>query len=290
MKKFLLSLISVCSLMNSIIAADDWKVQAELYKALQKDDVKKVKAIVAEHPSFVKKQIQFHNLPILDAASLKALKSLKFLVDKGANINTACPKTGNTVLHYFDASRMNNKQLDQALEYCINEKKMKIDVKNKDGITPFLYAFTYSRRVPSYKQVIPVIEVFSKYKADLNAHDKNGKTALHHLAEGVNLNREDPNKTDLTVAKGLSAAKLLADQKGINVNATDKYKRTPLVAFLVHTKKIDDAKKIEFITCLMENGAKNNIRSKKKEKATSLVDRKSEAYKALKKKYKKKKK
>lgn len=288
MKQLILTVLFVCSLMGNLAADDEWKIQSELYKALQKDDVKKLEAIIAKNPSLVKKQIKFHDYPVLDAASLRAFKSLKFLVEKGANINQTCPKTGNTVLHYLAMSKMKSEQLDQALEYCLNEKKMKLETKNKDGQTPFLYPFAGSRFPASGKTAIAIIEAFAKHKAKLNAQDKKGKTALHFLVSGFQLNRANPQKTDLN--KKLTAAKFLADQKGVDVNVTDKDKRTPLVAFLVHVKDVDDANKVDFITCLMENGAKYNIRSKKKEKATSLVDRKSAAYKALKAKYKKKKK
>ena len=289
MKKVLLSVIIVVGLFSGIcVSATDWKLQKDLYDAIKKNDVKQIEAILAKHPAFVKKEIKYHSYPVLDAANLKAIKSLKCLVDKGANLNQKDTKTGNTVLHYIAASRMKKEKMDEALNYLLKEKNMKLEIKNKKGKTPFIYAFSDNTYVPSVKHCIPIIELFSKYGANLNAQDEKGKTALHYMVSTFLLARENPEKTDL-VAK-MEAAKLLADQKGINVNLTDKDKRTPLVAFLVHVKKVDDDNKVDFITCLMENGAKNNIKSKKKEKALKLVDKKSKAYAALKKRYKKKKK
>ena len=271
----------LCIPFSLLVAEKEWKVQKKLYDAIVKDDIKTIESILTKNPSLAKKQIKYHNLPILDAAQAGSLKAIKLLVDKGADIKQNDRKSGNNVIHMFLMSKPKNKELDQALDYFINEKKMKLEEQNKDKKTPFVYAFSYSQFTPQSKLNIPIIEVFTKYKANLNAQDNKGKTALHYLVSGFNC----PGKIDLV--KECTAAILLAEQKGVNVNITDKDKRTPLVAFLVQTKNVDDAKKIELVACLMQNGAKTNIKSKKGEKALKFVDKKSELYKVLKKKIRK---
>lgn len=274
-------------LLGTFVTADDWKLQKQLYDAIKNNDIKKIEALLTEKPSLANKKIKYHNYPVMDAINMKAIKSLKCLVENGANINKK-DKRGNNLLHYVAANFMNKTQIDETLTYLINEKKMKLEAKNKEGKTPFIYSCSNNGKfAPWPPRMSIIIEAFHKYKANLNAQDATGKTMLHYLVCGFKV-KEDPNKTDLT--RMLAAAKLLANQTGVNVNITDKEKRTPLVTFLAHVKEIDDAKKVDFITCLMENGAKTKIRSKKKEYALKMVEKKSNAYKAMKAKYKKKKK
>lgn len=286
MKKLsiVLSLAILCYALN-LFAKD--ANSRDLYQAIKRNDPKKVEEILAKNPSMVKKKIEFYDYPIFEAVNLRAVKALKKLVEKGANINQK-DKQGNTVLHYIAKNKMKKAEMDEALEFCVKEKKMKIDTKNKEGQTPFIYSCAYDRFIPAASTMIPVIEVFAKFGANLNAQDNKGKTVLHYLSGEFTIDSKAPEKTDLI--KKLAAAKVLADMKGVDVNITDKDKRTPLIAFLVKVQKLDDAKKVDFITCLMENGAKTKGRSKKKESALKLVSKKSEAYKAMKKKYPKKKK
>ena len=287
MRKFLsVTLLSLIFFGGNLLA-EDWKLQKKLYDAIKNDDIQQIEVILAKNPSLAKKQIKYHRYPVLDAADLKSLKALKFLVEKGANINQKEAKSGNSVIHFFVAGRVGKEQLDDALNYFINEKKMKVDLKNKSGKTPFIYSCSYIRYyVPPASVMNPIVEAFQKHKANLNAQDKTGKTALYYLSSWFTLHRSDINKTDLEIR--LAPAKFLANQKEVNVNITDKDKRTPLVAFLRYIRKMDDSKKVDYISCLMENGAKTNIKSKKKEKALKMVDKKSEAYKAMKKIKKKK--
>lgn len=284
MKKLLI-LIGVLIFSQFAFSAsdDEWKIQKQLFDAIVKDDIKTMETILKDNPSFVKKEIKYHNFPVLDAALSGSLKALKLLVEKGADINTVDGKTGNNVLHMLVKSKPKEDKLEQALTYLINEKKMKLETKNEFGKTPFIYAFSYSSFAPPSRQNIPIIKVFAKYGADLNAQDKEGKTALYYLVSGFN----SPTKIDLV--KECESAILLANQKGVDVNITDNDKRTPLIAFLLNTKSAEDKQKIPMVTCLMENGAKTNIKSKKKETALKLVDKKSELYQIMKKTKAKKK-
>lgn len=273
----------LCLQLSLSAADDEWKVQKELYDAILKDDTKAMEPILAANPSFPNKQIKYHNLPILDAAEAGAVKALKFLVEKGADIKKVQPETGNSVLHMAATSRKLNKESREALyDYLINEKKIDVNIKNKKGETPLVFTFTSSRFLPPSKTGIENIEVLDKFKADINAQDESGKTALNIIVSNMQI--RDPAAADL---KPLEMAKVLIE-KGADVNIADKDKRTPLVSFLVCTSKVADDQKIEFVTLLMENGAKTKLKSKKKEDPLKLVDKKSKLYEVMKKKYKKK--
>lgn len=267
------------------LAASDWKLQKQLYNAIKKNDPKEIELILAKDPSMINKQIKYYSFPVLEAARLGSLNAMKILVEKGANINQKESKTGNSALHFAAAKQRQSKEKrENTIEYFVKQKKFQIDIKNKEGVTPFNYAFTSARNPPLLNDGINTIEIFDKYGADLNAKDALGKTVLNYLVSAIFLNRADPAKTSI---RGLEIAKCLIE-KGADVNLPDKDKRTPLVSFLVHTKTIPEKLKIDFLTVLMENGAKINIKSKKKEKALKLVDKKSKLYKIMKKKYKKK--
>ena len=288
MKRFVFVLLmvmvmSLCLQFSLPAADEEWKVQKQLYDAILKDDIKAMEPILAANPSLVNKEIKFHNLPILDAAGAGSVKALKFLVEKGADIKKLESETGNSVLHLAATSRKPNKETREALfDYLINEKKIDVNLKNKKGETPLVYSFTFSRFLPASKTGIENIEVFEKFKADLNAQNETGKTSLNYIVS--NLQIKDPAAPDL---KPLEMAKVLIE-KGADVNIADKDKRTPLVSFLVCTGKVADEQKIEFVTLLMEHGAKTNLKSKKKEDPLKLVDKKSKLYEVMKKKYKKK--
>lgn len=261
----------------------DWETQKKLSDAIAKDDEKAVANILKEHPSLVNKAVKFGTYPVLDAARKGSIKALKTLVEHGGDLKKTDSKTGNTVLHMLVTSKPKEEKLEEALSFLITEKKLKLNAKNKEGKTPFIYAFSYSQFTPPARQNIPIIKVFTKYKADLNTQDKLGKTALHYLVGGFNT----PSKIDLV--KETAPAILLANQKGVDVNIADKLKRTPLITFLANTKSGNNKQKIPLVTCLLENGAKNNAKSKKGEKPLKMVDKKSELYQVLKKTKKKRK-
>jgi ankyrin repeat protein len=289
MKKrlFVVTLVGVF-LVNSIFAAADWRIQKELYDAIKADNTKKIESLLAKYPKLINKKIEYHGYPVLDAARTGRLKALKLLVEKGADIKKKAPKSGNSIIHLVAENfRMKKETREAFFEYIIKEKKLKLGIKNKAGQTPFNYAFTSNPRTPAVKGGIEVIDVFEKYGADLNSQDASGITVLNYLVQSCRLDRDDPDKTNLKV---LDIAKALIEKKGVNINLPDNIKRTPLVTFLVHTKKMSDDKKIDFVTFLMENGALTKQKSKKGEKALKLVEKKGDLYKVMKKKYKKKKK
>jgi len=288
MKKRLFYMIFLSVLcFETILSASDWKAQGELYEAITKDDAKKVGEILDKHPSFVNKPIKYHNYPVLDAAFLCSIKTLKLLVDRGANLKQTDSKTGNSVLHML-AIRFHAKAREEMLDYLINEKKLKVDLLNKEKQTPFHHVFSSYIWVPSAKKGIAAIELFEKYGANLKVQDASGKTVLCFLSTAFVHIPTEQKKHQNRLKDLVEISKVLIE-KGVDVNLPDNNKSTPLVSFLSYSKKLPDEVKVDFVTLLMENGAKTNIKNKKGEKALKLVDKKSELYKIMKKRYKKKK-
>jgi len=287
-KKQLLGFIVVSFLFfNSILSASEWKVHGELYNAIKSDDTKTIESILEKHPALVNKQLKYHSYPVLDAAFCGSAKALRLLVEKGADIKKSAPVTGNSIVHAAVGNlKVQKNKREAVLAYLIEEKKLKIDITNKRGQTPFNYTFISSSTIlPSIITGNRVIEVFDKYGANLNAQDAFGTTVLNHLSKSCQVHAKDPQKNSL---RALDMAKFLMTRKSVDVNLPDKEKRTPLISFLVHTKRLPDNMKIDFLTALMENGAKTKLKSKKGEKPLKLVEKKSELYKIMKKKYKKK--
>jgi ankyrin repeat protein len=265
---------------NAFLSASDWNIQKEFYDAIKSNNIKKIESILEKNPELVNKKIKYHNYPVLDAAKFGNFEIVKLLVENGAVIDKKESKTGNTIIHFAtNKFGIPKEKRDVFFEYLIKEKKFNIDVKNNAGQTPFNYAFTSRDYPPTVKGGIDVILLFDSYKANLNAQDASGKTVLNYLLGDIRIHSVDPAKTNLATLK---IARVLIE-KGADVNIADKEKRTPLVTFLVHTKRIPEKLRVDFVTVLMENGAKIKLKSKNGEKALKLVKKKGKLYKAMKK-------
>ena len=77
---------------------------------------------------------------------------------------------------------------------------------------------------------------------------------------------------------------------GADPNITNKFRRTPLIIFLISAKRLPEKMQEEYVNCLLDNGANPKARSKKRETPLKLVKRRGKIYKLLKKKRRKKRK
>jgi len=283
---FDLLLVSVLSF-NSILLAEDWKLQKELYEAIKKDDIKKIEFLLEKNPKLINKKIKYHSYPVLDAASLGSIKALKLLVEKGGNLKNKS-KTGNSILHIaVIGPSVNMKKKEAVLDYLINEKKLDVEVRNKEKQTPFHFAFSSEIYFTRPKRAIAFIELFDKYGANLNAQDASGATVLNYLAKSCKIRPDEPEHAAKTIKSSLGVVKVLVG-KGADVNLVDNLKQTPLVLFLLRTRKYSDTMKVDYVRFLMESGTNIKLKTKKREKALKLVEKKGELYNIMKKKYKKK--
>ena len=236
-----------------------------------------------EHPNFAKKKIQYHNYPVFEAAKAGALKALKALVAKGAVLAVRESKSGDTIIHYmFTTSSTKNRE--KILDYLINEKNLRMDATNKAKLTPFLVLFGSVQCSVNEKKAEELVPLFKKYRTNFNAKDKEGMAALHYLSKILRI-MEPPEKTSM---RNQQVAMVLL-KYGANPNAVDKLKRTPLLTFLLASKKLPNDMKVDYINCLHDYGANPKSKSKKKETPLKLVEKKGKLYMMLKKRHKKKK-
>ena len=107
---------------------------------------------------------------------------------------------------------------------------------------------------------------------------------MHYLSKILRI-MEPPEKTSM---RNQQVAMVLL-KYGANPNITDKNKRTPLITFLLSSKRLPDEMKVDYINGLLDYGANPKAKSKKKETPLKLVEKKGKLYVMLKKRRKKKK-
>jgi serine/threonine-protein phosphatase 6 regulatory ankyrin repeat subunit B len=110
--------------------------------------------------------------PLFQATKQGHCKMMKLLIDNKARVNIQ-DRYGNTCLHL---SVCNHKSDDMLL--LLLKKEAAVNVCNKDGTTVLMMAIEGKQGV-SDKRIRAIIE----HGANVNAHDKFGKTALHRAAE-----------------------------------------------------------------------------------------------------------
>lgn len=134
------------------------------------------------------------------ASGLGKLQAVKVLLERGACID-ALPGKSNPLLRAVVGEH--HKVVETLLEHGA-----KVDDEVSDGMTPLVYAAT-----KGYSQVVEVL--LTRYGANVNACDNQGKTVLHYLAtkENVRMNEK--------VLKSIL-------KQEIEVDAKDKTGRTAL--------------------------------------------------------------
>lgn len=148
--------------------------------------------------------------PLHMAVSSRSEKNVFVLIGAGAKPNVAL-RNGDTPLHHAV-----EKVCDKIVDVLTQSKGIKIDARDKQGMTPFLLASkidtdSYPDSYSIVKSQIRIIKLLSERGADIKAVDKNRANALHYAAY-------DANPTVVELLLNL----------GVNVNAKDKKKRTPL--------------------------------------------------------------
>ena len=207
--------------------------------------------------------------PLMIAAAINDYDMVKFLVEKGADVNA------KTHFEYSSVETPLLLSLDNenssVAEYLINNGA-DINVTNEDGETPLMYA--------SKVHNIKVIELLIQKGADINAFNNYGNTALIY---GVN-NLETvkllvENGADVNFYKGGSTALISACEyspernidvikylvsKNANINAQDNEGDTALNKTLDTSDEGSiDILDFEIANFLIEQGADVNIKNKR---------------------------
>ncbi|WIH81251.1 ankyrin repeat domain-containing protein [Brachyspira pilosicoli] len=211
----------------------------------------------------------YNYTPLMIAAAINDYDMVKFLVEKGADVNA------KTHFEYSSVETPLLLSLDNenssVAEYLINNGA-DINVTNEDGETPLMYA--------SKVHNIKVIELLIQKGADINAFDNYGNTALIYGAnnlETVKLLVE--NGADVNFYKGGSTALISACEyshernidvikylvsKKANINAQDNKGDTALNKTLDTSDEGSiDILDFEIANFLIEQGADVNIKNKR---------------------------
>lgn len=215
--------------------------------------------------------------PLMIAAAINDYDMVKFLVEKGADVNAKTHFEYSSVvtplLLSLDYEHIESRydENSSVAEYLINNGA-DINVTNEDGETPLMYA--------SKVHNIKVIELLIQKGADINAFDNYGNTALIY---GVN-NLETvkllvENGADVNFYKGGSTALISACEyshernidvikylvsKNANINAQDNKGDTALNKTLDTSDEGSiDILDFEIAHFLIEQGADVNIKNKR---------------------------
>ena len=207
--------------------------------------------------------------PLMIAAAINDYDIVKFLVEKGADVNAKTHFEYSSVETPLLLSLYNENS--SIAEYLINNGA-DINVTNEDGETPLMYA--------SKVHNIKVIELLIQKGADINVFDNYGNTALIY---GVN-NLETvkllvENGADVNFYKGGSTALISACEyshernidvikylvsKNANINAQDNKGDTALNKTLDTSDEGSiDILDFEIAHFLIEQGADVNIKNKR---------------------------
>jgi ankyrin repeat protein len=249
----------------------------ELGQAIQKNDLAKVKELIAADPQRLNKQVPFNSYPLFMAIDKFNVPMIKYLLEQGAKANIADEK-GETVLtklvlvNFNDANRFATiKEIFQLL--CANKANVK--QPNKSGKTPLYLLAGRSMG----KSTLPMKIEFMKLLIDKGARPRGqdkAETPLLFQSMGYMKNDEDSQRNVIDTVTFLV-------ENGAEVDAADDKGNTFLVR-VITSDAFTEANKIELIGVLVGHGA--NIRKKNNEKKTplDLVAKGDPLYEAMRKK------
>jgi 7,8-dihydropterin-6-yl-methyl-4-(beta-D-ribofuranosyl)aminobenzene 5'-phosphate synthase len=207
-------------LMFFIFAGFAWA--AEIHDVAEKGDLNKVKALLEKDPRLINEKNDFGGTPLHVAAQAGQLEVVKFLFEKGADLNSK-DMYGMTPLHAGVESEKSD-----VLGFLV-ARGAAINGKNLWGMTPLHWA--------ALSGLDKSLEFLVENGADREAKDTSGRTPLH-----------------LGAWSGNRASVGLLLQKGALVNARDQGGDTPLhgAAYEGHKEVVD---------LLLANGADVNSKN-----------------------------
>jgi ankyrin repeat protein len=170
---------------------------AEIHDAASSGDLGKVKALLSTDPKLVNTKDSVGRTPLHRASRGVHLEVIKYLVQKGADINVL-DKNGIAAMHSLAA-----RGHGEAIAFLI-QKGAKVNIGDSMNTTPLHYACIYGRK--------DAVVLLVKNGAGLEIIDDYKRTPLLLAAR---------ESGDLDIARFLV-------KKGANVNAIDKYGDTPL--------------------------------------------------------------
>ena len=218
------------------------------------------------------------------------LDNLKYLVDKGANLETsnsegllpihiACRYGHFQIVQYLKDKGVNMEAKDSLertplhiaceygflpiVEYLIEVAGVKQDSRGRNGVTPFIVAYIHHRHsiVEYYKKKFPIPELPEAFEPDINIAAQEGYLqSVQFLIEKIGISNEArdwQNSTPLhsaCIGGNLSIVSYLVEKQNVNIEAVDNEGKTPL-------HKASENGKLQIVKYLLSKGANKNARS-----------------------------
>lgn len=169
---------------------------AEIYKAIQDGDIKKVKALLEENPESVNTRNEYGTTPLFLATMRGKVEIMMLLINKGADVRA---KNSNGFTALDTAVYSGNKQ---AVELLITNGA-DVNTKSKPGTTPLLFSITRGHK--------EVLDILINKGASLDVTDRTGSSPLL-----------------LAVLAGKKEMVELLIGRGVDINAANSRGSTPL--------------------------------------------------------------
>ncbi|WP_157153243.1 ankyrin repeat domain-containing protein [Brachyspira murdochii] len=261
------------SLLNAAYSLEGLTPNREMFKVLVENGFDLESRIKAEehYPA------DYDYTPLMIAAAINDYDMVKFLVEKGADVNAKTHSEYSSVvtplLLSLDYEHIESRydENSSVAEFLINNGA-DINVKNNHGETPLMYA--------SKLHNIKVVELLIQKGADINAFDNYGNTALIYgvnnletvkllVENGADVNFYKGGSTALISAceysheRNIDVIKYLVSKKA-NINAQDNKGDTALNKTLDTSDEGSiDILDFEIAHFLIEQGADVNIKNKR---------------------------
>jgi ankyrin repeat protein len=213
-----------------------------------RDYDEKVFTFLVKNGADVNAQDENGNTPLhLLTNTIRNIASIKLLVEKGASINIKNKEGINAFSKAIELARYRNIDNEQTINFLI-EQGADVNTEDENKVTPLMKIISIGETQGLNLELIKKIITNG---ANIDAYDKNGKTALHYAMEQKS--RYENRKL----------IKLLIE-KGADVNVQDNEGNTPLI---LATKNYD----VELIKSLVEGGALLSIKDKKGKGAIDYI-------------------
>ncbi len=262
--KFSVLGLILCFILNVSAFGQTTNKADELHQELNNDNIEKVKEIINQDISLLETPNPRGSTPLIVAASKGQTDLVKFLIEKGADINRA-NDFGNTSLHYaawasdFEAFK------------CLFDKGANINVVNSQGQTPLQYSCMGGN--------FEIMKYCVSSGMDIKAECDDGSSLIHWAAYGGNLEMfkylesegldynigdKDGSPPIFWAASGnrIEIIKYLVEEKNADVNFVDESGTIPL-------KSAIEGGHFEVANYLLEKGA--DINYKMEDNVTWLV-------------------
>jgi len=204
-----------------------------------------IKRFCDQHPQDINSQDWLGHTPIVRCVSNADEESkenreeiIKYLMERGAETDTH-DKYNHNLLHHLCEKAFG---MDLIKQFC-DKYPQDINSQDKYGITPIIQCASYAAEGKKQERE-EIIKYLLKRGAQMNIPSPHDEVLLHYLCR---------------LAFGMDLIKRFCDQYPQDINAQNKYGRTPIMECAYWAHEGNKPHREEIIKYLMERGAVMNI-------------------------------